>query len=508
MRMKKFLTFLLTFAMVVSLLPAAAFAANNTATTMRLAKTQGTVAVTNATGKQVTQTSNMKLYNGYQIKTGAKSYAWISLDDTKAAKLDANSVVSVQKSGQKLTLYLSSGNIFFNVKEKLSGGESFHIKTSTMTTGIRGTSGCVRVVNPRVTEIHLLTGEINVYTENPELHISKTAVLTAGQKATSLIAEEAVAATGEQADIIIETLTSHEVCGNCSVEIAADPELVERIEEEAPHLLPEKIADEAEDRLEADEEAAEEKQAAIEEAVNNQTLPEDVDPYFEKEEAGGGGGGGSSASVDENTVYEWDKLIEKINEFNAGTEDMTITLGENLPNAADLTRGTPLDVLPAVENAAGKTLTLNLSNYILGLNDTLVNETPLIITNADGYIGLLNGYNSANVAITNRDTLTLKNGTILTYGGNTGLQNDPGATFKMQGGSFEVGFIDADPATNELVLDAASADVDYSEAINNRAGAFVEMSGGTINADYGIYDKSASVGVEPNVTITGGTIHV
>ena len=111
--MKKFLTFLLTLAMVVSMLPAAAFAANNTATTMRLAKTQGTVAVTNATGKKVTQTGNMKLYNGYKIKTGAKSYAWISLDDTKAAKLDANSVASVQKSGQKLTLYLSSGNLFF-----------------------------------------------------------------------------------------------------------------------------------------------------------------------------------------------------------------------------------------------------------------------------------------------------------------------------------------------------------------------------------------------------------
>ena len=67
MRMKKFLTFLLTLAMVVSLLPATAFAANNTATTMRLAKTQGTVAVTNVTGKKVKQTSNMKLYNGYKL---------------------------------------------------------------------------------------------------------------------------------------------------------------------------------------------------------------------------------------------------------------------------------------------------------------------------------------------------------------------------------------------------------------------------------------------------------
>ena len=82
MRLKKILTLLLTLAMVVSLLPATAFAANNTATTVRLAKTQGVVTVTNATKKKLPQTANMKLYNGYQIKTGAKSYAWISLDNT------------------------------------------------------------------------------------------------------------------------------------------------------------------------------------------------------------------------------------------------------------------------------------------------------------------------------------------------------------------------------------------------------------------------------------------
>jgi len=505
MRMKKFLTFLLTFAMVVSLLPASAFAANNTATTMRLAKTQGTVAVTNATGKQVTQTSNMKLYNGYQIKTGAKSYAWISLDDTKAAKLDANSVVSVQKSGQKLTLYLSSGNIFFNVKEKLSGGESFHIKTSTMTTGIRGTSGCVRVVNPRVTEIHLLTGQINVYTENPELHISKTAVLTAGQKAYSLIAEEAVAATGEQADIIIETLTSHEVCGNCSVEIAADPELVERIEEEAPHLLPEKIADEAEDRLEADEQAAEEKQAAIEEAVNNQTLPEDVDPYFEKEESsGGGGGGGSSAVVDSNTVYAWDELVAKINEFNAGSEDMTITLGENLPNAADLTRGTPLDLLPAVDNAAGKTLTLNLSTYILGLEDTWVNHGDLIITNEDGMIGEYADPDAYYNVIDNYGNLTLKRGALVAFDQGCAVANNNGATFIMEGGAIKSGEISINGSSE---LEFMENTAQYSEGVRNYDGAYTEISGGSIETFYGILDFNTA-GSGNDVTITGGTFHV
>ena len=75
--------------------------------------------------------------------------------------------MEVQKKGKSLTLYLSSGNMFFNVEDPLKSGETFSIKTSTMTTGIRGTSGCVRVINDRVTEVHLLTGQVEIYTENP-----------------------------------------------------------------------------------------------------------------------------------------------------------------------------------------------------------------------------------------------------------------------------------------------------------------------------------------------------
>ncbi|MBQ5708689.1 MAG: FecR domain-containing protein, partial [Anaerotignum sp.] len=302
MRMKKFLTILLTFAMVLGLLPTAAFAANNTATTMRLAKTQGTVTVANATNKAVTQTTNMKLYNGYKVKTAAKSYGWISLDDTKVAKLDANSGTEVQKSGQKLTLYLSSGNIFFNVKDPLKSGESFHIKTSTMTTGIRGTSGCVRVINDRVSEIHLLTGQVEVYVEDPLTGVTAMATLKAGQKATSMIDRESMAATGKEASIVISPLTGDEVCGNCAKEIAADPELRDRISREAPHLLPEEIAAAADKKLAADEDAADEKLAKIEQAEASQEFPEDVDPYFEQSTGGGGSSsGGSSGGGGNNT---------------------------------------------------------------------------------------------------------------------------------------------------------------------------------------------------------------
>ena len=508
MRIKKFLTILMTVAMVVSLLPATAFAANNTATTMRLAKTQGKVTVTSNTGKNVKQTGNMKLYNGYKVKTGAKSYAWISLDDTKVAKLDANSSVEVQKSGKALTLYLSSGNLFFNVKKPLSGGETFNIKTSTMTTGIRGTSGCVRVINDRVTEIHLLTGQVQVYTEHPALGVSKTAVLQAGQKATSLIDWEAMQVSGEQAEIVIERLENHEVCGICSKEIAEDPALLERIEAEAPHLLPEKAAAEADERLAADEAKAEEKQKAIEEAVAEQTFPEDVDPYFEKEASSGGGGGGggsssggSSAVTEENTVYKWDELIEKINEFNAGTENMTITLGENLPNADDMVNNTAAKILPAVNNN-GKTLTLNLSNYMLALEDTWVNNGDLVITNNDGMIGEYTDPDPFFFVFENNGTLTLERGTIAVYSQGGAVANNDGAVFIMEGGIITPGEITFD-SSNELVFTADA--FDYTTGIQNYNG-YVEIRGGLIETSSGINDFSSSVASGMNsVKITGGT---
>ena len=500
MRIRKLLTILLTIAMVVSLLPATAFAANNTATTMRLAKTQGTVTVTNATGKNVKQTGNMKLYNGYKVKTGAKSYVWISLDDTKVAKLDANSVMEVQKQGKSLALYLSSGNMFFNVKDPLKSGETFSIKTSTMTTGIRGTSGCVRVISPRVTEIHLLTGEVQVYAEHPVLGLSKTATLKAGQKATSLIDWEAIAATGEMVDILIERLENHEICGICSKEIANDPALLERIEREAPHLLPEKAAAEADERLAADEAKAEEKQAAIEKAVAEQVFPEDVDPYFEEKE---GGGGGAAASKIVN-VATWRELLQAIADYNGGSGTTQINLTATVPTADELAAGN-LGALPAIADKGA--LILNLGKNTLNLNDTLINNSNLTITNVDGYI-IGNGWATA---VQNNKTLTLKDGQI---DGNGGVAVENNGTFTVSGG--EVKGTNALAVVNnanaiftmtggELIAPTA-ADQQQPAALYNKANATATISGGTIWS--GDANMICPIGInnEGTLTISGGTV--
>ena len=509
MRMKKFLTILLTFAMVLSLLPATAFAANNTATTMRLAKTQGTVTVTNSTDKTVTQTTNMKLYNGYKVKTSAKSYGWISLDETKVAKLDANSGTEVQKSGQKLTLYLSSGNIFFNVKDPLKSGESFHIKTSTMTTGIRGTSGCVRVVNDRVSEIHLLTGQVEVYVEDPLTGVTATATLKAGQKAKSMIADEAMAATGQQAGIVIEPLHRDEVCGNCAKEIAADPELADRIRREAPHLLPEEIAAVADQKLVTDEAAAEAKQDEIDEKVAAQVFPDDVDPYFEEKSGGGGGGGGSSSggsggsgggNNDDNnggeeetepvtvSVDTWGGLSTAITAFNNGEAYDGVEDFNEIKLTQDISGENETDTLPPIES--GESLTLNLGTSTLTLNDTLVNNGNLTITNEQGYITAdITAYENHDYLypelIRNNGTLTQEDGILVLpdeFGTCVAVVNE--GTYNLKGGGIHNG------------------EGNGASAVKNQGDGVFNMSGGTID-----FAGSAAIENYAEMNMTGGTMN-
>lgn len=92
------------------MLPAAAETA--AAATLRLEKAEGTVTVSTAAGRTVSTTDGMRLYSGYVLETGTDSYAYVSLDSTKAVKLDASSRGEVSKSGKKLELKAVSGKLF------------------------------------------------------------------------------------------------------------------------------------------------------------------------------------------------------------------------------------------------------------------------------------------------------------------------------------------------------------------------------------------------------------
>ena len=137
--MKRMLSILMALLLLWSLaLPAAAA---ETASTLRLEKTEGTVKVSNASGKSVSITEGMRLYSGYTIATEKNSYAYVSLDSTKAVKLDASSKVEVQKSGKKLELAVTAGKLFFNVSAPLEKGDKLVEEGDTLT--CRGLGKCV-----------------------------------------------------------------------------------------------------------------------------------------------------------------------------------------------------------------------------------------------------------------------------------------------------------------------------------------------------------------------------
>ena len=140
--MKKLLSFLLALVMLLGI-STPALAASAKAVTMRIQLVEGSVTIKDASGVALSFFEDMQLYSGYSIETGVDSCAYISLDDSKAIKLDMNTSVTIKKSGRKLQVKLTAGQIVFNVTAPLAGNEALEIRTSTMVTGIRGSSGIV-----------------------------------------------------------------------------------------------------------------------------------------------------------------------------------------------------------------------------------------------------------------------------------------------------------------------------------------------------------------------------
>lgn len=142
------------------------------AVTMSLVKTQGTVGVQDDARKEVELQEPLSLYNGYGIQTRTDSYAWINLDDTKLAKVDQESDVSVKKEGKHLEMVCESeGGLFFHVTEALEEEESLDIRMWAVSVGIRGTSGWVSqgTTGDRMTmDVYVLDGTVVCTVEGSE----------------------------------------------------------------------------------------------------------------------------------------------------------------------------------------------------------------------------------------------------------------------------------------------------------------------------------------------------
>ena len=96
--MKRLFSLVLSFVLLLSL-AAPASAESAAGSTLRLETTEGTVTVKDASGVGKTPRSGMRLYNGYALSTAAASAAYISLDETKAVKLDASAEAEIKKQG-------------------------------------------------------------------------------------------------------------------------------------------------------------------------------------------------------------------------------------------------------------------------------------------------------------------------------------------------------------------------------------------------------------------------
>ncbi len=132
----------------------------DTAASIALSRTKGTVAVSDAGQKPLPVFENMQVYDGYGVGTEAQSYAWMKLDDARLAKLDESSSVRTSLDGKKLQLWLDEGSLFFNIDRPLQDDESLEIRSSSMVTGIRGTAGWVHVPDAEHMEVYILEGTV------------------------------------------------------------------------------------------------------------------------------------------------------------------------------------------------------------------------------------------------------------------------------------------------------------------------------------------------------------
>lgn len=269
--------------------------AAETASDMRLTRTEGTVLVTNRNGKEVGVKADMKLFHGYRITTEDISYAWMSLDTTKMAKLDCKSDAEVHQKGKNLEILLNSGNLFFNVTEKLAEDESLNIRTSTMLTGIRGTAGWAKILDQWHSRIYILEGTVECSVTDPVSGQLKTAAVHSGEYADVYVYDEL--RKNEKCDIIIKRLREEDVPGFVGAELYGDKKLCDRIKG-ASGLETDRIVAGAHDRLRKDEDALRQQLKDKQTEEDKQKNAGKIKPMYamkdENDDGSSGGGGGGS----------------------------------------------------------------------------------------------------------------------------------------------------------------------------------------------------------------------
>lgn len=104
-------------ALMIALVLAWAEAERYGAGTMRLLRFDGDVEILDASGLPRFVLENVRFASGETLRTGEKSIASVSLDDSKIVTLDALSRVTFAQESSHLLLTLSEGTLFLDVPE-------------------------------------------------------------------------------------------------------------------------------------------------------------------------------------------------------------------------------------------------------------------------------------------------------------------------------------------------------------------------------------------------------
>ena len=179
-----FISVLITFAAIVTAVFALIYQKRYHATSMRLLRVEGTVNIETANGGTKPVIDNIRFQSGDALSTGADGLASVGLDDTKIITLQNDSRAEFKKKNKKLELKLTKGGLFFEVTEKLSDDESFEISTTTMTVGIRGTSGYVFCDEEGRPSVIITDGKVHIVAKNPDTGEVKETDCEAGHKVT------------------------------------------------------------------------------------------------------------------------------------------------------------------------------------------------------------------------------------------------------------------------------------------------------------------------------------
>ena len=187
----KLLYGILAVCIVVAIVCVIIFSRNTyLAKSMKLVRAEGTVKIEQEGGKLRQLKKNARFQSGEALVTYAGSLASVSLDDTKIITLQENSRAEFTKMNKQIALKLTQGALFFNVTQKLNADEIFEIRTSTITAGIKGTSGYFYADENGMDTLTVTDGKVLISAVNPETGERKYAEINGGQRVVvSLYAE-------------------------------------------------------------------------------------------------------------------------------------------------------------------------------------------------------------------------------------------------------------------------------------------------------------------------------